>query len=437
MISNDIINTILSKTQKKTPTIIHKHFSIQRIRKFYIKKISFAYYNFYNYICNLIQKFPVMNEIDLFFKNIFNLLFNKNYYKTALGWLNNLKLLIFKLLKKYTTLLKLGNSLQDCKTLKKIGLGKLCSMIKKTNCIFTYLKKVEIQIKFIPFINFHKKLVLLSGGLGSGKSSFLNKMTKVNAKTNSYAFVTKFLQIGEYVDNCTTWQLLDTPGLKCIENLNRNSIEMQTIVSLIHLKYTNFHIFDFSFFSKLNIIKQIDIFKSICCYLARKKIIILLNKTDLNWEKTRNRIKKALIFYVLKIKKEEILKLSCHDEVGMFFLQKTYLAGKNYHIPKPKQMSFLSYFKNTLVLRYHFNQKIINKKKINFKVKNDISWKKSELILTEEKKQKIKEFFSEINYVFRDLSFLKSSKILKLKSNLSHNCSGLCFVHPTRYKNRP
>ncbi|AEA38962.1 nucleolar G-protein (nucleomorph) [Cryptomonas paramecium] len=369
MISNDIINTILSKTQKKTPTIIHKHFSIQRIRKFYIKKLSFAYYNFYNYICNLIQKFPVMNEIDPFFKNIFNLLFNKNYYKVALGWLNNLKLLIFKLLKKYTTLLKLGNSLQDCKILKKVGLGKLCSMVKKTNSIFIYLKKVEIQIKFIPFINFHKKLILLSGGLGSGKSSLLNKITKANVKTNSYAFVTKFLQIGEYNNNCTTWQLLDTPGLKHIKNLNRNSVEMQTIVALIHLKYTNLHVFDFSFFSKVNMIKQIDIFKSILCYLTKKKIIILLNKTDLNWEKTKNRMKKALIFYILKIKKEGILKLSCHDETGIFFLQKTCLTGENHHMLKPKQISFFLYFKNTFILKYHFSQKVTSKKKIILKQK--------------------------------------------------------------------
>lgn len=37
--SKDFIDVILSKTQRKTPTVIHKHYKISRIRAFYMRKV--------------------------------------------------------------------------------------------------------------------------------------------------------------------------------------------------------------------------------------------------------------------------------------------------------------------------------------------------------------------------------------------------------------
>lgn len=38
--SNEMINIVLSKTQRKTPTVIHPGYAISRIRSFYMRKVA-------------------------------------------------------------------------------------------------------------------------------------------------------------------------------------------------------------------------------------------------------------------------------------------------------------------------------------------------------------------------------------------------------------
>jgi nucleolar GTP-binding protein len=40
--SAEFVDIILSKTQKKTPTVVHPNYQISRIRQFYMKKVKFA-----------------------------------------------------------------------------------------------------------------------------------------------------------------------------------------------------------------------------------------------------------------------------------------------------------------------------------------------------------------------------------------------------------
>jgi nucleolar GTP-binding protein len=40
--SKDLVNIILSKTQRKTPTVVHPGYAIGRIRGFYMRKIKFT-----------------------------------------------------------------------------------------------------------------------------------------------------------------------------------------------------------------------------------------------------------------------------------------------------------------------------------------------------------------------------------------------------------
>ncbi len=42
MPAKDMINVILSKTQRKTPTVVHPGYDISRIRGFYMRKVKFT-----------------------------------------------------------------------------------------------------------------------------------------------------------------------------------------------------------------------------------------------------------------------------------------------------------------------------------------------------------------------------------------------------------
>ena len=57
----DFVDIVLSKTQRKTPTVIHKHYAIGRIRQFYIRKIKFAQQTFHDRLSQILTDFPKMD----------------------------------------------------------------------------------------------------------------------------------------------------------------------------------------------------------------------------------------------------------------------------------------------------------------------------------------------------------------------------------------
>ena len=57
----DFIDIILSKTQRKTPTIIHKHFAISRIREFYMRKVRFTQQNIHDKLSAILEEFPKLD----------------------------------------------------------------------------------------------------------------------------------------------------------------------------------------------------------------------------------------------------------------------------------------------------------------------------------------------------------------------------------------
>nr|UXY88340.1 nucleolar G-protein [Cryptomonas curvata] len=437
--ANDIIDIILSKTQRKTPTIIHQHFSIQRVRQFYIKKIKFIQQKFDFYVKNMLKNFPIIDQLDPFYKDLLNILFNRNHYKIALSRLNNSRTIVSKISTNYIRLLKFGNSFYNCKHLKKVAIGRICTVIKKLNFTFLYLEKIRKQIKSIPSIDPYRKTILVCGSLNCGKSSLINKISKANVTVNSNVYTTKSLQIGHCSKDFVRWQIVDTPGLQSTKIIEYTSIEMQTINAVIHLEHTMLYIFDPSSKSKTTLFQQIDIFNSVLSLLKNKKKLCILGKTDLEWEINKNRTKKALLYYVFKIffKNSEILKISCHDEIGFLFLHKKACELKDNKIQSQfKQVHKIVTRGNIENVDFYENKSLNkdtklyeNSKNINFKQKfnamvilkklSGINLDKNFSLLdmkTIETEEKIRELIYEEKYVFSNLKYFKIDH--KFKDNL-------------------
>lgn len=62
----EFVDIILSKTQRKTPTVVHKHYKISRIRGFYMRKVKFTQQNFHDKLDGLITEFPKIEVFILF-----------------------------------------------------------------------------------------------------------------------------------------------------------------------------------------------------------------------------------------------------------------------------------------------------------------------------------------------------------------------------------
>ena len=126
--SKDFVDIVLSKTQRQTPTVVHNGWAIQRIRAFYMRKVSqqaagkdtlllptsldlgsgtmhgviwrlqvkYTQSNWHDRLSVILDEFPKVDDIHPFYADLLNVLYDRDHYKLALGQLNVARGLIDK-----------------------------------------------------------------------------------------------------------------------------------------------------------------------------------------------------------------------------------------------------------------------------------------------------------------------------------------------------
>ena len=77
--ASELIDIILSKTQRKTPTEVHPGYQIQRIREFYMRKVKFAQDCFDEKLNQILADFPKLDEIHPFYADLMNVLYDRDH----------------------------------------------------------------------------------------------------------------------------------------------------------------------------------------------------------------------------------------------------------------------------------------------------------------------------------------------------------------------
>lgn len=278
--AKDFADIILSKTQRKTPTVIHRHFKISRIRAFYMRKVKYTQQNFHDRLSDILTEFPKLEDLHPFYADLLNTLYNKDHYKLSLGQLNIAKHLIDKVASDYVKLLKYGDSLYRCKQLKISAMGRMATIIKKQGPPLKYLEDVRQHISRLPSIDPNTRTLLLCGCPNAGKSSFINLVTRADVEVQPYAFTTKSLYVGHTDYEYLRWQVIDTPGILDRPFDEMNTIELQAITALAHIRASVIFFLDISETCAVEIEQQMKIFESIRPLFSNKPLIVACNKID-------------------------------------------------------------------------------------------------------------------------------------------------------------
>ncbi|MBA0784569.1 hypothetical protein Gotri_025738, partial [Gossypium trilobum] len=210
-----------------------------------------------------------------------HVLYNKDHYKLALGQINTARNLISKVAKDYVKLLKYGDSLYRCKSLKVAALGRMCTVIKRIGPSLAYLEQIRQHMARLPSIDPNTRTMLICGYPNVGKSSFMNKITRADVDVQPYAFTTKSLFVGHTDYKYLRYQVIDTPGILDRPFEDRNIIEMCSITALAHLRAAVLFFLDISGSCGYSIAQQAALFHSIKSLFMNKPLIIVCNKTDL------------------------------------------------------------------------------------------------------------------------------------------------------------
>ncbi|KAJ1033304.1 hypothetical protein NDA13_001297 [Ustilago tritici] len=278
--ATDFLDIVLSKTQRKTPTVVHPGWKITRIRSFYMRKVMFTKDAFAEKLDAILKEFPIMDNLHPFLSSLLNVLYDKNHYKLALGQLNTAKHLIEQVSKDYIRLIKFGDSLYRCKQLKRAALGRMATIMKRQKDPLAYLEQVRQHMSRLPPIDPSTRTLLICGYPNVGKSSFINKVTRSDVDVKPYAFTTKSLFVGHMDYKYLRWQVVDTPGILDHPLEEMNTIEMQSITALAHLRAAVLYFMDLSEQCGYTVEAQAQLFNSIKPLFANKPCILAINKTD-------------------------------------------------------------------------------------------------------------------------------------------------------------
>lgn len=312
--SNDMLDIVLNRTQRKTPTVIRQGFQIQRIRAFYMRKVKFTAEGFIEKFDEILQKFPNINDLHPFHRDLMDTLYEKNHYKVSLGSVSKAKTFVEQISRDYIRLLKFGQSLFQCKQLKRAALGRMATVVKKLKDALMYLEQVRQHIGRLPSIDPNTRTLLICGYPNVGKSSFLRCITKADVDVQPYAFTTKSLYVGHFDYKYLRFQAIDTPGILDRPTEEMNNIEMQSIYAIAHLRSCVLYFMDLSEQCGFSIESQVKLFNSIKPLFANKSVLVVINKTDIIHVEDLDPERQQLINSMLQTPGVEIMQTSCYNE---------------------------------------------------------------------------------------------------------------------------
>lgn len=278
--AGDLVDIVLMRTQRKTPTVVHPGYKITRIRSFYMRKVKFTQQTISERLGGIVGDFPRLDDVHPFHADLMSVLYDRDHYKLALGQLSTCKKLCETVTRDYVRLIKYADSLYRCKSLKVAALGRMMTLLKRQRASLAYLEEVRKHLSRLPALDPTARTLLICGFPNVGKSSFMNKVTRADVEVQPYAFTTKSLYVGHMDHRYLRWQVIDTPGILDHELEKRNVIEMQAVTALAHLPCAVLYFVDVSEQCGYTIAQQAGLFESIRALFADKQLVVVANKTD-------------------------------------------------------------------------------------------------------------------------------------------------------------
>jgi nucleolar GTP-binding protein len=227
------------------------------------------------------------------------------------------KHLIETISRDYVRLIKYGQSLFQCKQLKRAALGRMATLLKRLKDPLMYLDQVRQHLGRLPSIDPNTRTLLICGYPNVGKSSFLKSITRADVDVQPYAFTTKSLFVGHFDYKYLRFQAIDTPGILDHPLEEMNTIEMQSITAIAHLRSAIMYFMDLSEQCGYTVSAQIALFKSIKPLFSNKLVFVVVNKIDVTRPEDLEPSVQAELEGILKSGEVELLQLSCNTQEGV------------------------------------------------------------------------------------------------------------------------
>ncbi len=314
----NIVNRVTLRYRKLVESLRRKNVKLKDKE---IKKLNLVYEILISSIRNIVEKLPYIDKVHPFYKDLLDVLIGYDNYKKAVVRLARAIKLIDKIYREYLNLIKVAEDPWEIRSLRKQGVGRMMSVLKRNRKYIDFLAENIVKLKRIPSIDPEKPTIIVAGMPQVGKSTLVKRISTAKTEIASYPFTTKNLILGHIRVGHELIQAIDTPGLLDRPLSERNPIELQAIMALKHVKGIIIYLFDVSINSYYTVDEQINVLKDIMGSFD-KEIIVAINKID---DADKNKINKV-INELNKIGFDTIFKISALKGIGVDELLKHALS---------------------------------------------------------------------------------------------------------------
>lgn len=239
-----------------------------------------------NNLNKIITKFPQIDDLPPFYKELLKTTLDYNQLKKSLGavlWASK-KVIGFQI--KFCSKLKQSNKIEHTKSYSKEFYGRISSVMKQIRKDLEFIEQSRKVMKGFPNIKTSLYTVSLAGYPNVGKSSLLKTLTTSNPEIKNYAFTTKSINVGYFKIDNTKIQVVDTPGAFDRDFKEMNYIEKQAYLTTSMVTNLIVFIIDPTQSCGYSLNQQQKLYQRFKKF--NKDIILVYSKSDIINEKEKN-----------------------------------------------------------------------------------------------------------------------------------------------------
>lgn len=265
----------IAKKQKKRRTREEKIAATEKA------KVSVLATEIITRLDNIVTKFPSIDQLHPFYREICDLLGGTDKIKKILGRISGISRQIEKIKVELIEKLDQTDHPVVMAEIRREAGGRFVSLVKKAQGDIKQLIRLIKQLKAVPDFDVSLPTVVIAGAPNVGKSSLVREISTGTPEIGEYPFTTKKIIFGHWDLLYTIAQVVDTPGLLDRPFKERNIIELQSITSIRHISDIIVFMFDLSKETALPQEEQLNLFNDIVEKFPETPFIKVLNKVDL------------------------------------------------------------------------------------------------------------------------------------------------------------
>jgi len=194
--------------------------------------VSACYDSIHTRLVEIIQSFPEISELPLFYQDLIEILYGTDRLKKSLGAAGWAARWAYEHGRGFAKSVKYADA--NGEEQRKRAIARLASVVHQIDDELHFLNDVRNVLRKLPHVE-DCFTVVIAGYPNVGKSSFIRSVSSAEPEIASYPFTTKGIIVGHYRIGRETIQLIDTPGLLDRSSEERNDIEQQAMAAIMHI----------------------------------------------------------------------------------------------------------------------------------------------------------------------------------------------------------